>query len=165
MQKQFENFQKMKIKDACKAIEDMTFTFINPTTQEPTYVPAKHYENILSKTVEQFIDDKTKMEMLNTVYKQLTFLKEEYGKDFIKSLICMDMGIKPLDMSLIETIALEHTYSVVNDEKTEQKKNFHLLDKDFINEYKLALNDRELQRDYMQVNEECEPDIEDDFDL
>mgnify|MGYP001267360971 CR=1 FL=1 len=32
MKKQFEDFQKMKIKEACKAIEDMTFSFINPTT-------------------------------------------------------------------------------------------------------------------------------------
>lgn len=44
MKKQFEDFQKMKIKEACKAIEDMTFSFINPTTKEPTFVPAKHYE-------------------------------------------------------------------------------------------------------------------------
>ena len=51
MKKQFEDFQKMKIKEACKAIEDMTFSFINPTTKEPTFVPAKHYENILNKTV------------------------------------------------------------------------------------------------------------------
>lgn len=38
MKKQFEDFQKMKIKDACKAIEDMTFTFINPTTKQKEVV-------------------------------------------------------------------------------------------------------------------------------
>lgn len=72
MKKQFEDFQKMKIKEACKAIEDMTFSFINPTTKEPTFVPAKHYENILNKTVEQFIDQNLQLEMqfqLNHIYQ------------------------------------------------------------------------------------------------
>lgn len=124
MKKQFEDFQKMKIKDACKAIEDMTFSFINPVTKEPTYVPAKHYEDILSKTVEQFLDENLKIEMLNNVYKQMVFLQKEYGKDFMKSLICMDMGIKPSDMSLVQTIALNETYEYVSKAQEEQKKEF-----------------------------------------
>lgn len=165
MKKQFEDFQKMKIKDACKAIEDMTFSFINPVTNEPTYVPAKHYEGILSKTVEQFIDEKTRIEMLNTVYKQLVFLKEEYGKDFIKSLICIDRGIKPTDMSLIESIALEHTYDVISETKEEQKKNFHLLDENFVKEYKAALEDKQIHMEYMNRAQEYEQNIEDDIDI
>ena len=124
MKKQFEDFQKMKIKEACKAIEDMTFSFINPT-KEPTFVPAKHYENILNKTVEQFIDQNLQVEMLNNVYKQLKFLQDEYGKDFMRSLICLDLGIKPSDMSLQQSIALQATYNDIEQSKESNKKNYH----------------------------------------
>lgn len=168
MKNQFEDFQKMKLKDACKAIEDMTFTFINPVTKQPTYVPAKHYEGILNKTVEQFLDENLKMEMLNNVYKQLIFLQKEYGKDFVKSLICIDMGIKPSDMSLVQTIALDATYDYVSKAQEEQKKNFHFLGQEFVEKYKEALNDKELHTQYIKGVEkhrdEAEPNIEDDFD-
>lgn len=168
MKKQFEDFQKMKIKDACKAIEDMTFTFINPVTNQPTYVPAKHYEGILSKTVEQFLDENLKIEMLNNVYKQMVFLQQEYGKDFLKSLICIDMGIKPSDMNLIQTIALDATYEYVSQSQEEQKKNFHLLGQEFVEKYQQALNDKELHTQYINETDnqrdENEFNIEDEFD-
>ena len=150
MKKQFEDFQKMKIKEACKAIEDMTYTFINPVTNQPTFVPAKHYEDILSRTVEQFLDENTKIEMLNTVYKQLMFLKQEYGKDFIKSLICMDIGIKPTDMSLVQTIALNDTYEFITELQEEQKKNFHILGQDYIDKFNEATEDKELHTQYIK---------------
>lgn len=168
MKKQFEDFQKMKIKDACKAIEDMTFTFINPTTNQPTYVPAKHYEGILNKTVEQFLDENLKIEMLNNVYKQMVFLQQEYGKDFLKSLICIDMGIKPSDMNLVQTIALDATYESISQAQEEQKKSFHLLGQDFVNKFQEALNDKELHTQYLTgvelEKDENELEIEDDFE-
>lgn len=169
MKKQFEDFQKMKIKEACKAIEDMTFSFINPVTNEPTYVPAKHYEGILNKTVEQFLDENLQIEMLNNVYKQMLFLQQEYGKDFIKSLICLDMGIKPSDLSSVQTIALNETYKCFSESKEEQKKSFHFLNQDFVDEFKEALNDKQLHAQYVigainNQKEEPEQGIEDDFE-
>ena len=171
MKKQFEDFQKMKIKEACKAIEDMTFSFINPTTKEPTFVPAKHYENILNKTVEQFIDQNLQVEMLNNVYKQLKFLQVEYGKDFMRSLICLDLGIKPSDMSLQQSIALQATYNDIEQSKETNKKNYHYLSEDIVNKYQEALNDKELQRQYLsgeneytqEKEERDEPDIFGDY--
>ena len=171
MKKQFEDFQKMKIKEACKAIEDMTFSFINPTTKEPTFVPANHYENILNKTVEQFIDQNLQVEMLNNVYKQLKFLQEEYGKDFMRSLICLDLGIKPSDMSLQQSIALQATYNDIEQSKETNKKNYHYLSEDIVNKYQEALNDKELQRQYLsgeneytqEKEERDEPDIFGDY--
>ena len=168
MKKQFEDFQKMKIKEMCKTIEDMTYTFINPVTNQPTFVPAKHYENILNKTVEQFLDENLKIEMLNNVYKQLVFLQQEYGKDFIKSLVCIDMGIKPSDLSIVQTIALDETYEYISKSQEEQKKSFHLLGQDFVSKYQETLNDKELHTQYIQgINQqrnENELSIEDDFD-
>lgn len=150
MKKQFEDFQKMKIKEACKAIEDMTFSFINPTTKEPTFVPAKHYENILNKTVEQFIDQNLQVEMLNNVYKQLKFLQEEYGKDFMRSLICLDLGIKPSDISLQQSIALQATYNDI-----EQIKEIGLFQ-----EFSKEAVTFENNRDYENINSY---DINEDF--
>lgn len=168
MQKQFDNFQKMKIKEACKAIEDMTFSFINPVTNEPTYVPAKHYEEILGKTVEQFLDQNLKIEMLNNVYKQLEFLKKEYEGDFIKSLICLDMGIKPSDLSAVQTIALDTTYDYVLEQQKQQKRNFHMLGNEYVDKYKNSLTDKELHaeylRNYFQENTHDEFSKEDGFD-
>lgn len=169
MKKQFEDFQKMKIKEACKAIEDMTFSFINPVTKEPTYVPAKHYEGILSKTVEQYLDESLKIEMLNNVYKQIVFLQQEYGKDFMKSLICLDMGIKPSDLSSVQTIALNETYKYASEAKEEHKKDFHFLNQDFVDKYKQALVDKELHAQYIigaVQNQKLEEEkgIEDEFE-
>ena len=115
MKKQFDEFQKMKLKEMCKTIEDMTYTYINPETKNPTVVPAKHYENILNKTIEQFIEDSLKIEMMNNVFKQMNMLMTEYKQDLIKSLICMDKGLKPTDLSFAETIALNETYHYIDE--------------------------------------------------
>ena len=81
MKTQFDDFQKMNLKKTCKAIEEMTYTYVNPETHQPTQVPAKHYEKILGQSVEQFLDETIKIAMLNNVYNQLIFLEKEYGKD------------------------------------------------------------------------------------
>ena len=47
MNKQFDVFVKMKMTEMCKAIHDMTYTYIDPITNKPTDVPAKHYQDIL----------------------------------------------------------------------------------------------------------------------
>ena len=168
MQKQFDNIKKMNLKQACKAIEDMTFNYRNPVTGEQTYVPAKHYEEILSKTVEQFLDQNLKIEMLNNVYKQLEFLKKEYEGDFIKSLICLDMGIKPSDLSAVQTIALDTTYDYVLEQQKQQKRNFHMLGNEYVDKYKNSLTDKELHAEYLrnhfQENTHDEFSKENDFD-
>lgn len=165
METQFERFQKMKIKEACKEMEDMTYAFINPVTKEPTFVPAKHYEQILGKTVELFLDEQIKIEMLNNVYKQLVFLQKEYGNDFLKSLICLDMGIKPTDLSVKEDIALEETFHYIKDDREEHKKNYHFMNNDYVQKYQEALNDKELHASYLGCEyEDKEKNIDDDFE-
>lgn len=154
MRNNFEDFQKMKIKEACKTISDMTYTYINPESQLPTEVPPKHYEGILSQTVEQALDESIKVQMLNNVYKQLVFLQQEYGKDFIKSLICLDLGIKPLDMSIVQTISVEETYEFIEKQKSEQKRNFHFLDQAFINKFMEVSADKEYHARLMMKSED-----------
>ena len=47
MNKQFDLFQKMKIKEVCENISRMTYAYINPDTKQPTVVPSKHYKDII----------------------------------------------------------------------------------------------------------------------
>lgn len=165
MQKQFEQFQKMNVKEACKAIEDMTYSYINPTTNEPTAVPAKHYQGILEKTVEQFLDRNLKIEMLDNVYKQLIFLQKEYGKDFIKSLLCLDLGIKPSDMSIVQSIAIEEVYDYVQERQNDKKYKFNLLRQEIHDNYKEAAEDKQLHTQYIKGNFGYDKEIENEYDV
>lgn len=145
MRTQFDDFKSMKLKQACKAIEDMTYSFVNPETDKPTFVPAKHYESILNKTVEIFIDERLKMEVLNTIYNQLEFIEKEYGDDFLKALICKEMKIKPNDMSTVQKIALQETFEFIQEQRSLGKKvDFHLLSQDIVNKFNEVVNNKEL---------------------
>ena len=42
MRKQYDDFTQMKLKEMCKSISDMTYTYLDPETQLPTKVPASH---------------------------------------------------------------------------------------------------------------------------
>lgn len=166
MKKQFDDFQKMKLKETCKAIQDMTYTYVNPDTKTPTEVPAKHYETILDKSLEQFLEESLRIEMLNNVYKQIIFLRQEYDKDFVRSLICIDMGLKPTDLSTAETIALEQSYLYVLSKKEKEKKKFHLLDQEYLDEFKRILEDKELHASLLvDQTEELEDDLDEEIDL
>lgn len=57
MNKQFDLFQKMKIKEVCENISRMTYAYINPDTKQPTVVPSKHYKDILDQPVEVLVND------------------------------------------------------------------------------------------------------------
>ena len=59
---------KLKIKDMGNAISDMTRQYINPNTNEPTVVPAKHYVGMLDRTTESFIDTVTQSQYLVVLY-------------------------------------------------------------------------------------------------
>ena len=110
MRKQYDDFSQMKMKDMCKSISDMTYKYINPETQEPTKVPAGHYENILNQVTERYMADITSRKFLCIMYEQLTALKKEDEKYFTEALICMDMGINPKDLRINEQIAVSYTH-------------------------------------------------------
>lgn len=77
MNKQFDLFQKMKIKEVCENISRMTYAYINPDTKQPTIVPSKHYKDILDQPVEVLVNDQVKKQFLNIMFKQMKTLKEE----------------------------------------------------------------------------------------
>ncbi len=145
MRRQYDDFTQLKIKDMSKTMSDMTFEYINPETQEPTKVPAAHYENILNQVQEQYLSDITSRQFLNIMYTQLSNLKKEDEKYFNQALLCLDLGLNPKDLRINEQIALSYTEDYINTKKDEEKKNFHLLSSDIIEQFVESKNDPILQ--------------------
>lgn len=145
MRRQYDDFTQLKIKDMSKTMSDMTFEYINPETQEPTKVPAAHYENILNQVQEQYLSEITSRQFLNIMYTQLSNLKKEDEKYFNQALLCLDLGLNPKDLRINEQIALSYTEDYINTKKEEEKKNFHLLSSDIIEQYVGSKNDPILQ--------------------
>lgn len=160
MRKQYDDFTQLKLKDMSKSISDMTYRYINPDTQEPTKVPAVHYEKILDQVTEKYMSDITSRQFLTIMYNQLNALKKEDEKYFNQALLCMDIGLNPKDLRINEQIAIEYTDSFINDKKNYEKKNFHFLSSDIIEAYDEAKSDTRLQTIVVRDSNKLE-DIED----
>lgn len=156
MRKQYDDFSQMKMKDMCKSISDMTYKYINPETQEPTKVPAGHYENILNQVTERYMADITSRKFLCIMYEQLTALKKEDEKYFTEALICMDMGINPKDLRINEQIALGYTNSYVEDTKQAKKKDYHFLSERIVDVYEDSKNNPRLQSEIVRESNKYE---------
>ena len=160
MRKQYDDSTQLKLKDMSKSISDMTYRYINPDTQEPTKVPAVHYEKILDQVTEKYMSDITSRQFLTIMYNQLNALKKEDEKYFNQALLCMDIGLNPKDLRINEQIAIEYIDSFINDKKNYEKKNFHFLSSDIIEAYDEAKSDTRLQTMVVRDSNKLE-DIED----
>ena len=144
MNKQFDLFVKMKIKELSENISRMTYDYINPDTNQPTVVPAKHYKEILDQPVEVMVNDQVKRQFLNIMFKQMKSLKEEEPVLFYETLLLMDINKTPDSLELNEEAAVKLTaQKLVEDEKTFKKK-FHLIDGEHLSSYDEIKNDSEL---------------------
>ena len=164
MRKQYDDFTQMKLKDMCKAISDMTYTYIDPETQKPIRVPPSHYEKILDQIKEQYMGEITSRQFLTIMYNQLTALKKEDEKYFQQALLCMEMGIKPKDLRVDEQIAISLTYDYMEDKQKTEKKNFHLLNQDIIDTFNESKGNPIIQRQAMEMSDELEQPEQDDID-
>ena len=156
MRRQYDDFTQLKLKDMSKTMSDMTYEYINPDTQEPTKVPAVHYEKILDRVTEKYMADITSRQFLTIMYNQLTALKKEDEKYFNQALICMDIGLNPKDLRIDEQIAIEYTNSYIEDKKSFEKKNFHFLSEDIVNAYNESKNDPNLQASVIRESNKYE---------
>ncbi|MBE5806430.1 MAG: hypothetical protein E7313_07005 [Clostridiales bacterium] len=156
MRKQYDDFTQLKLKDMSKSISDMTYKYINPDTQEPTKVPAMHYEKILDQVTEKYMADITSRQFLSIMYNQLTALKKEDEKYFNQALLCMDMGLNPKDLRINEQIAIEYTNGYIEDKKNFEKKNYHFLSEDIVRAYDEAKNDPILQAEVVRESNKFE---------
>ena len=127
----------MKIKEVCENISRMTYAYINPDTKQPTVVPSKHYKDILDQPVEVLVNDQVKKQFLNIMFKQMKALKDEEPILFNETLLLMDLNKTPDSLELNEEAALKITATeLVENEKT-QKKKFHLVDNEYLNDSEL----------------------------
>ena len=156
MRKQYDDFTQLKLKDMSKSISDMTYKYINPETDKPTVVPANHYEKILDQVTEKYMSEITSRHFLTIMYNQLSSLKKEDEKYFQEALLCIDLGLNPKDLRLDEQIALDYTSHFVDEKKGFEKKNFHFLDTDIVDNYKNAKSDSSLQADFIRESNNIE---------
>lgn len=164
MRKQYDDFTQMKLKDMCKNISDMTYTYINPETRQPTRVPPAHYEKILDQIKEQYMGEIASRQFLSIMYNQLNALKKEDEKYFKQALLCIDMGINPKDLRIDEQIAISYTYDYMDDREKIEKKNFHLLNQDIIDTYNDSKENPIIQREAIKCSNEFEEREQDDMD-
>lgn len=159
MNKQFDMFVKMKIKELCENISRMTYAYVNPETKLPTVVPASHYRNILDQPVEVMVNDQIKRQFLNIMYKQMKALKEEEPSLFMETLLLMDLNKTPDSLSLNEEAALKLTVDKLSELEKEKKKGFHLLDQNYLDSFNETKSNQELMAEIVGMKEPKEERI------
>ena len=164
MRKQYDDFTQMKLKDMCKSMSDMTYTYINPDSGEPTKVPPSHYEKILEAVKENYMGEITSRQFLTIMYNQLNALKKEDEKYFRQALLCIDMGINPKDLRVDEQIAISFTDDYMEDKQKQEKKNFHLLNQDIVDTYNESKENPLIQARAIEVPDEVDKQQDNDID-
>lgn len=164
MRKQYDDFTQMKLKDMCKSMSDMTYTYINPNTGEPTRVPPAHYEKILDEVKEKYMGEITSRQFLTIMYNQLNALKKEDEKYFRQALLCIDMGINPKDLRVDEQIAISFTNDYMEDKQKQEKKSFHLLSQDIVDIYNESKENPMIQARAIEVPDDIDKQEDDDID-
>ncbi len=152
MRTMYDDFLQLKQKDMSKAMEDMTFKYINPETQQPTKVPASHYDKELSREVERTVAQATNRQFLSIMYSQLNALRKEDPKYFFQALICMDNNLNPKDLRMPEQIAMNRTYEFIEDKQKQERKEFRFFNQDITSEYQRAITDPSIQAEYMELS-------------
>ena len=148
----YDEVLQMKPKELSKTMEDMTFKFMNPETNQPTRVPASHYEKELGHEIERTIVQTTNRQFLTIMYSQLNALKKEDPKYFFQALICMDNNLNPKDLRMPEQIAMNHTYDYIEEKQIQERKQFRFFNQDITNEYQRAISDPSIQAEYMELS-------------
>ena len=154
LNKQFDVFVKMKVKELCENISRMTYAYINPETEKPTIVPASHYRGILDQPVEVMVHDQVKRQFLNIMFKQMKALKEEEPTLFMQTLLLMDLSKTPDSLDLNEEAALKITANELVNLEKEQKKKFHLLDHEYLASYETTKDNDELMAELVGAKQE-----------
>lgn len=152
MRKFYDDFIQSKPKEMAKIMEDMTFKYLNPESQQPTRVPAAHYEKELGQELERTVSQAVSLRFLTIMYDQLNLFKKENEDLFYKALICIDNNLNPKDLRISEQIALNHSYEVLQNKQIEEKRKFHFFNQDIVDEYKKGLIDPNLQARAMELS-------------
>lgn len=160
MTKYFDEFTKLKQKEMSKTLQDICYKYTNPETQQPTKVPASHFDKEFSRDIERQISAGVNRQMLTIMFNTLDSLKKETPELFYKAMICLDNNINPKDMRLDEQIALSETYKeyeeLINPPKKAKGNEFHVLNNDIVNSYERLKNSPEVQSEVMRLYTQAE---------
>ena len=165
MNKQFDLFQKMKLKETCETISKMTYAYVNPTTKEPTVVPSKHYRGILEEPVEALVEDHVKKQFLAIMYKQMKNLKDEEIMLFYQALLLLDIGKSPETLDLNEELALKQVAVNMMENEKRLKKNFHMFDANIIQNFNDLKEDSEFIKEALGYTNDIDSKEETDINL
>lgn len=152
MRKFYDEFIQSKPKEMAKLMEDMTFKFIDPKSQQPTKVPAAHYEKELGQEIERTVSQAVSLKFLSIMFDQLNLFKKENEDLFYKALICMDNGLNPKDLRISEQIALNHAYDILQNKQLEEKRKFRFFNTEITEEYRKGLTDPDIQAAAMEIS-------------
>ena len=148
----YDDFIQQKPKEMSKTMSDMAFKYINPDTQQPTRIPAAHFEKELGQEVERAITQSVNRQFLSIMYSQLNSLKKDNEKLFYEALICIDNNINPKDLRIPEQIAINYTYDYIQEKQRTEKKEFRFFNQDISNEYHRAITDPNIQAEAMEIS-------------
>lgn len=148
----YDDFIQQKPKEMSKTMSDMAFKYINPETQQPTKIPAAHFEKELGQEVERAITQSVNRQFLTIMYGQLNQLKKDNEKLFYEALICIDNNLNPKDLRIPEQIAINHTYDYIQEKQRTERKEFHFFSQDISSEYHRAITDPDIQAEAMEIS-------------
>lgn len=152
MRKFYDEFIQQKPKDMAKTMEDISFKYMNPETQQPTKIPAAHFEKELGQLVEKTVSQSVNRQFLAIMVGQLNLLKKDNEQLFYQALICMDNNLNPKDLRITDQIALNHTYDFIQEKQRQEKKDFHFFNQDITEEYDRAKRDSNIQAEAMELS-------------
>lgn len=152
MRKVYDEFIQQKPKEMSKTLEDIAFKYINPETQQPTKVPAAHFEKELGQELERAIAQGTSRKFLSIMFTELSNLKKEDEKYFYQALICIDNNLNPKDLRISDQISLDYTYNFIMEKQKTEKKEFRFLDQEISREYDKSKSDPSIQATAMEIS-------------
>ena len=152
----YDELLQQKPKELAKTLSDITYKYPNPETNQPTVVPANHYEKELGQVIEKAISESVNRQFLSIMYSQLNELRKDNEQLFYQALICMDNNLNPKDLRIPEVIAINHTYSYIQEKQRLEKKGFRFFNQDISNEFNKAMYDKDIQAEYMEISNHLE---------
>lgn len=148
----YDEIIQQKPRDMSKTLEDIVFKYPNPETNQPTKVPASHFEKELGQVIEKTISQSVNRQFLTIMFSQLNSLRKDNEQLFYQALICMDNKLNPKDLRISEQIALNHTYNFIQNMQRTEKKDFRFFNQDISNEYNKAITDPDIQAEAMEIS-------------
>lgn len=152
----YDDFIQQKPKEMSKTMSDMAFKYINPETQQPTKIPAVHFEKELGQVVEREITQSVNRQFLSIIYSQLNSIKKDNEKLFYEALICIDNNLNPKDLRIPEQIAIGYTYDYIQEKQRVEKKEFRFFNQDITDEFNKTISDPNIQAEAMELSNHFE---------